>query len=352
MSGSVSRRSKKAGLPPGALVHIGKQRAEKVKVTIYEYSEDHCEEFVTEKLDAIASPKSESAVRWIKVEGIHDVDVLAQLGKILALHPLTVEDILNTDQRPKIEDFPDYTYIVMKMLCRCNDKVSAEQLSLIVRPSLVISFHETQSNIFLPLMQRLHAGKGRIRQMGADYLAYGLIDAVVDNYFILLEEIGEAIESLEEYIATAPGKTTIQSIHGVRSELVQLRRAVWPLRDVLSTLALGDTPLVSESTKIYFKDVHDHSVHAADTVEIFRETMTEMLTIYLTSVSNRLNEVMKVLTIITTIFMPLTLIAGIYGMNFEHMPELHWPWGYPFVLLLMFTITLLMLLYFRKKTWI
>ncbi len=188
--------------------------------------------------------------------------------------------------------------------------------------------------------------------MEADYLAYGLIDAVVDNYFILLEEIGETIELVEEQIAAAPGKTTIHSIHGVRSELVQLRRAVWPLRDVLSSLALESTPLVSESTKIYFKDVHDHAVQAADTIEIYRETMTEMLTIYLTSVSNRLNEVMKVLTVITTIFMPLTLIAGIYGMNFAYMPELHWRWGYPLVLLLMLVIALVMLIYFRKKRWI
>jgi len=188
--------------------------------------------------------------------------------------------------------------------------------------------------------------------MGSDYLAYGLLDAVVDNYFILLEEMGETIEWLEEQIAAVPEKTTVKSMHEVRRELVELRRAVWPLRDVLNILALEDTPLVSGSTKIYFKDVHDHVVHAADTIEIFRETMTEMLTIYLTTVNNRLNEVMKVLTVIATIFMPLTLIAGIYGMNFENMPELHWHGAYPCVLLLMLSIALSMLFYFWKKRWL
>lgn len=352
MSKPVSGRSRKAGLPPGALVHVGERRTAKVEITVYEYGEGRFEEFVADKPEDIVSARSESAVRWVQVDGIHDVDVLAQIGKLFALHPLTVEDILNTDQRPKIEDFDDYMYIVAKMLCRSDNKLSTEQLSLIVRPSLVISFHETRSDLFLPLVNRLRAGKGRIRQMGADYLAYALLDAVVDNYFILLEEMGETIEWLEEQIAAVPEKTTIISMHEVRSELVQLRRAVWPLRDVLNVLALGDTPFVSGSTKIYFKDVHDHVVNAADTIEIFRETMTEMLTIYLTTVSNRLNEVMKVLTIITTIFMPLTLIAGIYGMNFEHMPELHWQWGYPFVLLLMLSIAISMLVYFRKKRWL
>jgi magnesium transporter len=352
MSRPASRRSQKAGLPPGALVHVGERRAEKVEITICEYSESSFEEFVTEKLEDLVAPKSESAMRWVRVEGIHNVDVLGQIGKILALHPLTVEDILNTDQRPKIEDFDDYVYIVAKMLCRSDDKLSAEQISLIVRPSLVISFHETRSKLFLPLVNRLRAGKGRIRQMNSDYLAYAMLDTVVDNYFVILEEMGETIESLEEQATASAGKTMIRSMHEVRSELVQLRRAVWPLRDVLNILALGDSSLVSESTRVYFKDVHDHVVHAADTIEIFRETMTEMLTIYLTTVNNRLNEVMKVLTVIATIFMPLTLMAGIYGMNFEHMPELHWEWGYPSVLLLMLTIALSMLIYFRKRRWL
>ncbi|MCE5334966.1 MAG: magnesium/cobalt transporter CorA [Desulfobacteraceae bacterium] len=351
MNGLSSKRSMKAGLPPGSLVHIGERRTDSVKITVFEYGEDHCDEFVNEDLETIASPKSESAVRWIKVEGIHNVDTMAKIGEIFDIHPLTIEDILNTDQRPKMEDFDNYTFIVAKIICRLDDEVITEQLSIILRPSLVISFHETQSDIFVPLTERIR-GKGRIRKMGADYLAYGLLDAVVDNYFLLLEEIGEKIGALEEEITATPGKTTMQSIHDTRRELVQLRRAVWPLRDVMNMLALGETPLVSESTKLYFKDVYDHAVQSADTVEIYRETMTEMLTVYLTSVSNRLNEVMKILTVITTIFMPLTLIAGIYGMNFEHMPELHWAWGYPLVLLLMVAISLSMLRFFRKKRWI
>jgi len=349
---SAHKASIKAGLPPGALIHIGEQRQEAVKITLYEYNESEYKETVVNKLEDIASSKLESAMRWIKIEGIHNVDVLAEVGRVFALHPLTIEDILDTTHRPKIEDFDDYSFIVLKALYHSNGETVNEQLSIIVRPALVISLHETGSDLFAPLTNRLRSGKGRIRQMGADYLVYALLDTVVDNYFVVLEDMGETIELIEEGIAASSRADSVKSIHEIRRGLIQLRRAAWPLRDLLNDLAIGNVPFVREPIRIYYKDVHDHAVQAADTVEIYIETMTELLTIYLTSVSNRLNEVMKVLTIITTIFMPLTLIAGIYGMNFEHMPELKLPFGYPAVLLLMATIAILMLLFFRKKRWL
>ncbi len=345
------KTSIKAGLPPGSLVHIGERMAEAVKIIVYEYSESEYEEIVIDKLEDIASPKLKSAMRWIRVEGIHNVDVLSEIGRIFALHPLTIEDILDTTHRPKIEDFEDYSFILAKALYESNGNIINEQLSIIVRPSLVISLHETGSDLFVPLTNRLRAGKGRIRQMKADYLVYALLDTLVDNYFVVLEEMGETIESVEEQIAVSSRENSIKPIQEIRKNLIQMRRAAWPLRDLLNDLAIGNIPFVGESIRIYYKDVHDHAIQAADTTEIYRETLTELLTIYLTATSNRLNEVMKVLTIITTIFMPLTVIAGIYGMNFEHMPELKWQFGYPAVLLLMLAIALLMLFFFRKKRW-
>jgi len=354
MAKPAKKRSKKAGLPPGSLVYVGEREAEEVKVTVFEYGEDRFEESARENLEDCVSPREESAVRWIKVDGVHDVEVLDRIGKCFELHPLTIEDVLNTDQRPKLEDFDHYVFIVMKMVCydEKESKVTAEQVSLIVSSRMVISLHEGEAGVFRPVIERLRTGKGRLRKMGADYLAYSLLDAVVDNYFVVLEKLGDAIESLEEEIAADPTPETMRSIHGLRREMVLLHRWVWPLGEVVNNLVLGDIPLVREPSRLYFKDVHDHIVHATDTIETFREMLTEMLTIYLSAVSNRLNEVMKVLTIIATIFMPLTFIAGIYGMNFEHMPELRSPWGYPLVLLFMLSLAVSMLVYFKRKRWL
>lgn len=354
MARQKKKRSKKAGLPPGSLVYIGEREAEEVKITLFEYGESYFAESAAVNLEDGLSPKGESTVRWIKVDGIHNVEVLEKLGECFDLHPLTLEDILNTDQRPKMEDFDHYLYIVMKML-RCDEKengILAEQVSMIVGSGLVVSFHESEADIFHPFIERLRNGKGRMRRMGADYLVYGLLDVVVDNYFLLLERMGESIESLEEVIAADPSPETLHSIHRLRREMALLRRSVWPLGEAVNNIVLGDSQLIGEPSKLYFKDVYDHIIHATDTIETFREMLTEMFNIYLSSVSNRLNEVMKVLTIIATIFMPLTFIAGIYGMNFEHMPELRWPWGYPLILLFMLSIAISMLVYFRKKRWL
>jgi magnesium transporter len=349
----IKRTSKKVGLPPGALVHIGEKKADKARITIIDYDEVQFQEKDVEAIEECFPLKDKPAVAWINVDGIHQVEILEKLGDCLGLHPLVLEDILNTGQRPKVEDFGDYIYIVLKMFYSDeNDEIAEEQLSLILGPSFVISFQEREGDVFSPIRERIRSARGRVRKMGADYLAYALLDSVVDNYFVVLEKLGEKIEFLEEELVTNPTTETLQVIHDIKREMVFLRKSVWPLREIISGLERGESALIQESTLIYLRDVYDHTIQVIDTVETFRDIISGMLDIYLSSVSNRMNEVMKVLTIIATIFIPLTLIAGIYGMNFQYMPELGWRWGYPLVWLVMLVIGALMLVYFRRKGWL
>ena len=255
-------------------------------------------------------------------------------GSATDFHPLVLEDILNTDQRPKMEEYGDYLYIVLKML---HDKgkgnqIEAEQVSLVLGPNFVFSFQESGGDVFDQIRERLRTGKGRLRKMGADYLAYTLVDAIVDYYFVILEKLGERIELLEEELVAHPRTETLKEIHTLKREMIFLRKAVWPLREVISGLQRGESPLVQKTTGIYLRDVYDHTIQVIDTIETFRDMLSGVLDIYLSSVSNRLNPVMKVLTIIATVFMPLTFLAGVYGMNFKYMPELEWRWGYPVAL--------------------
>lgn len=350
----IKKRSKKAGLPPGSLVHIGEKKVEEVKITIIDYDETHFQEKEAKSIEECFTFKEKPTVTWINVEGIHQVEILEKLGECYGFHPLILEDILNTDQRPKTEDFGDYLYIVLKMLYpNNNSEVVTEQISLILGPNFVISFQEgIKGDVFDPVRDRIRTGKGKIRQLGADYLAYSLIDSIVDHYFIILEKLGENIEFLEEKLITSPTPETLQTIHNLKREMIFLRKSVWPLREVISGLERGESSLIKESTRIYLRDVYDHTIQVIDNVETFRDMLSGMLDIYLSSVSNRLNAVMKVLTIIATIFMPLTFLAGLYGMNFKYMPELSWPWGYPLALFIMLAIALLMLVYFKKKKWL
>jgi magnesium transporter len=265
-----------------------------------------------------------------------------------------MEDILHTDQRPKMEDFEDYIFIVTKMLFFDQEKreLKAEQLSLILGENYVVTFQERVGDVFEPIRERIRKGKGRVRKMQSDYLAYALIDAVVDHYFIVLEKIGETVESLEEELVTNPTPETLQAIHHLKRELIFLRKSVWPLRELISGLERGEASLIQEKTTVFLRDVYDHTIQVIDTVESLRDMVSGMLDVYLSSVSNRMNEVMKVLTIIATIFIPMTFIAGIYGMNFENMPELKWPWGYPLVWCVILAIGIVMLGYFKKKKWL
>lgn len=350
----TKKRSKKAGLPPGSLVHIGEKKAETPKITIIDYDETHFQEMEVKTIDECFIFKDKPTVTWINIDGLHQVEILEKLGECYGLHPLVLEDILNTDQRPKMEDYGEYIYIVLKML-DYNDKsneIEPEQMSLILGPNFVFSFQEREGDTFNPIRERIRNSKGRIRKMGADYLAYTLLDSIVDNYFIILEKLGEKIEFLEEKLVTRPTPETLQVIHYLKREMIFLRRAVWPLREVVNGLERGESSLVKESTRVYLRDVYDHTIQAIDTIETYRDMVSGMLDIYLSSVSNRLNSVMKVLTIIATIFMPLTFLAGVYGMNFKYMPELEWRWGYPVTWLIMAGIGISMLIYFRKKRWL
>jgi len=351
----IKKRSEKAGLPPGSLVHIGEKKAEEVKITIIDYDEIHFQEKVIKTIEECIPFKDKPTVTWINVDGIHQVELLEKLGQCYGLHPLTLEDILNTDQRPKIEDFGDYVYIVLKMLYYRDktDEIVTEQMSLILGSNFVISFQEgIEGDLFDPVRERIRSEKGRIRKMGADYLAYSLLDSIVDYYFVILEKLGERIEFLEEKLVANPNPETLQIIHNLKREMIFLRKSVWPLREVISGLERGESSLIKESTRIYLRDIYDHTIQVIDTIETFRDMLSGMLDIYLSSVSNRLNAVMKVLTIIATIFMPLTFLAGIYGMNFKFMPELEWRWGYPLIWMIMLGIGVFMLFYFKKKKWL
>ena len=354
MARLIKERAKKRGLPPGTLVHIGEKSGKEVNITVIDYDEAHLQEIEIKTIEQCFPFKDTPTITWINIEGLHQAEIIQRLGDCFGLHPLVMEDILNTDQRPKVEDYKDYLYIVLKMLHNVEGpEIVTEQISLILNPSFVISFQEgIEGDVFSPVRERLRGGKGRIRGMGADYLAYTLIDAIVDNYFAILEGIGERIEDLEEELVSHPKKETLHRIHELKREMIFLRKAVWPLREVISTLQRGDSPLIKNTTAIYLRDVYDHTIQVIDAIETSRDMLSGMLDIYLSSISNRMNEIMKFLTIIGTIFIPLTFIVGIYGMNFAFMPELKWRYGYFAVMAFMFAIGIIMLFYFKKKKWL
>jgi magnesium transporter len=348
----VQKRSRKTGLPPGTLVHIGERKSEKVTISLFRYRGEGCEELQVEQADRLAPPADESVI-WINVGGVHHVDVLETLGKQFSLHPLLLEDVANTDQRPKLDDYEEYLFLVIKMLSLTERKeIAVEQVSLVLGRNYVISFQENGSDVFQPVRERLRGGKGRLRQSESDYLLYALVDAIVDQYFAVLELMGERLEAVQQTVVDDPKPDTLNHIHALKRQLLFLRRAVWPLRDVMNNLSRSDCRFLHEPTKVFFRDVYDHVVQIVDTIETLREMVSASLDIYLSSVSYRLNAVMRVLTVITTIFMPLSFIASIYGMNFEYMPELKSPWGYPMVLGVMAAVGVGMLVLFRKKRWL
>jgi magnesium transporter len=350
----IKKRSKKTGLPPGTLVHIGEKKIEKARITIVDYDETQFEEKEAKTIEECFPFKDKPTITWINIDGIHQVEIIEKLGKHFDIHPLVLEDIANTEQRSKMEDFNDYIFLVLKMLYfeEEENEIKSEQVSFILGSNYVLSFQEREGDVFNPVRERVKNSKGRVRKMGADYLVYTLIDAIVDNYFIILEKLGEKIEDLEDELVDRPRQETLQVLHYLKREMVFLRKSVWPLREAISGLQREESPLIMDSTKIYLRDVYDHTIQVIDAVETFRDMLSGMLDIYLSSISNRMNQIMKVLTIIATIFIPLTFIAGIYGMNFKYMPELEWRWGYFIVLGIMTIIAIWMLIYFRRKRWL
>jgi len=347
-------KSKKAGLPPGSLVHVGEQKTEKVKITIIDYDETQFQEKEVKSVEECFPYKDKPTVTWIDINGVHQVDIIEKIGKEFALHPLVLEDVMNTGQRPKIDYFEDYIFIVLKIPYYHEEKkeLSIEQLSLFLGKTFVLSFHEDAKYIFKPIRDRLETVKYPIRKFGADYLAYTLIDIAIDNYFVIMENIENKLDDIEDDLLEKPSTKTLHAIHNLKRELLFLNKSLWPSREVINSLKRGESPLVKASTKIYLRDVYDHTIRIIEGIETFREMLTGMMDIYLSSVSNKMNEIMMFLTIIGTIFIPLTFITGIYGMNFKYMPELKWYWGYPTVLAIMLGIGVIMLFFFRRKKWL
>ncbi|MDD2732755.1 MAG: magnesium/cobalt transporter CorA [Desulfuromonadaceae bacterium] len=348
------KRSIKSGLPPGTLVHIGDASDKAAHISVIGYSPTGVEERHFEQVDQYLQNPFDSSVVWVNVEGVHDIELIRAVGEKHSFHPLVLEDIVNTAQRPKIEDYGEYLFIVLRMLHPVDDgDFNSEQLSIILGPDYLFTFQEgIAGDPFDSVRNRILNGKGKIRGMGADYLAYALIDAVVDGYFTVLEAFGERIVDVEEELTHAPDQRSLHRINVIKKEIIYLRKSVWPLREAISFLERGDSDLLNDATRLYFRDVYDHTVQVIDTVETYRDLLSGMLDLYLSSISNRTNEVMKFLTVIGTIFMPLTFLVGVYGMNFKHFPELEWQNGYFALWGVMITLSLLMIAYFKKKRWL
>lgn len=347
------RHSKKAGLPPGTLVHVGEKKLGPVRLRLVDYDTGGVEEKELDDVAACFSLKDQPTVTWVDITGVHDVEVIEKLGRNFDVHLLTLEDIVNTAQRPKVEDYDNYLYLILKMLFydQTAEQLRWEQVSLVLGEGFLLSFQEQEGDVFDPVRNRIRKAKGRIRKAGADYLAYALVDAIVDHYFLVLEIFGDKVESLETALTENPQTEILEGIHRIKRDMITLRKQVWPLREVLAVLSRGESPLVHESTGLYLRDVYDHTIQVIDTIESLRDVVTGMLDIYLSLVSNRMNQVMKVLTIIATIFIPLTFLAGVYGMNFTHMPELQWRWAYPAVWAVMIVVGVSLAVYFKRKFW-
>ncbi len=349
----LTRRTRKTGLAPGTPVHTGERRTESAKITVFEYDETGCEERQLDKVEDCTACRESARTVWINVDGVHDISVVESVGKIFGIHPLVQEDIVNTNQRPKIEEYDSYLFAIVKMLYEDPETqgIQAEQVGIILTPGVVISFQEREGDVFNPLRERLRNGKGIVRQRGSDYLAYCLIDAIVDYYFLILENLEDRILPLEDQVINDPQPQVMQSIHGLKNDLVFLRRSLWPLREMLARLDREQIALIHPDTRPFLRDVHDHTIQIIEILESFQEIVSGLLDVYLTSISNRMNNVMKVLTIIATTFIPLTFIVGVYGMNFQHMPELAWRWGYPAVWAVMVLVFIGMVIFFKRRKW-
>lgn len=344
------RMSSKIGLPPGSLIHIGKRRADKVTLTLYRYDSNHFEESKINIIEDFVTPKDKDKINWLNIDGLHDTNTIKKIGESYNLHPLLLEDILNTKHRPKVELFNDYIFITFKMLGYDKNriKINYEQVSIVLGKNYVLSFQEKQGDIFDPIRERIRNAKGKVREKGADYLVYLLVDIVVDNYFSIVDHIGEEIEALEEKVTKTPGEEFLNKIQKLKRELIFLRKSILPLKDAIGSLEKES----EESAAKYFRDVLDHTVNIIEIMETYRDMLTSLLSIYHSNITNKMNNVMKVLTIVATIFIPLTFVTGIYGMNFKYMPELDWKLGYMLVWSIIIGISVTMLIYFKRKKWL
>jgi magnesium transporter len=340
------------GAPPGTLYYTGHQTGERIKITLIEFNESEFFERQFYDLSECRSHFKDTMVKWINVEGVHNTALIEKIGQMYNIHPLTLEDIVHIDQRPKFEDYDHYLVAILKMI-KYDTSVHGEQLSLVLFKDTVISFQEPEGgDAFDIIRNRLRQAKGRVRKLGADYLFYALMDAVVDWYFNAIEKIGDKVEAIEEEIINEPRRESLIQLYNLKREVIYLRKQVWPLRDMIGNLLRSDSEFITANTQLFFRDLLDHSTRIIDTVETYRDLLSGMMDIYLSTNSNKMNEVMKVLTIMSSIFIPVTFIAGVYGMNFDYMPELKSPYGYAGVWALMLCIMGGLGIYFKKKKWI
>jgi len=350
----IKNKPKKIGLDPGSLIYVGDKEKQPITISLFDYKSDHFIEKTVLNVEELLAYKQTETTSWINIDGVHEVEILEKIGKHFDIHPLTLEDILNTNQRPKLDEYPNYLYIVLRMffLDEKDKALKNEQVSLILTKNFVITFLEDAGDVFNPVRERIRKSATRLRENGTDYLAYALIDSIVDSYFHILEKIGEDVEGLEDNLVIEPNKNDLQTIHLLRREMILLRRAIWPLREVISAMQRNENEFIEEKTRVYLRDVYDHTIQIIDTIESYREMVVGMLDTYLSSTSNKLNEVMKVLTVISTLFIPLTFLAGVYGMNFKSFPELGYDWMYPwgFWIITLFVV-MGMAVFFKKKKW-
>lgn len=355
MTESLSTPSGKTGLPPGSLIHVGDVLETVSSISVIDYCEGHIEEQKIQSIDEILKYKDTDTVTWVIIEGLTNVDIIKRIGTIFGIHQLVLEDILNTHQRPKFEEYDDHLYIVLKCLLTENEQftVKYEQISLLVLKNFVFMFKEKKDVLFHPLQQRIRTSKGKLRSLGTDYLTYAILDYIVDQNFILIDSLDEVINSLEDSLfSSEPTQAMLYKIQSLKREIISIRRYVSPIRELLTGMLRSESELINKNTHIYLRDVSDHVVRVVESIESYRDILTGLLEIYISSISNKMNEVMKVLTVFASIFIPLTFFTGIYGMNFEYMPELKWEWAYPLLWTVFITIPVVLLVYFKRKKWL
>ena len=345
--------SAKRGQPPGTMVYTGKRKDEPLRINVIDYAADTVTESVDVKIEDCLQCKDSSSVSWINIDGLNDTSVIEKIGESFTIHPLVLEDILHTTQRPKLEDHEGYLYLVVRMLYipPGSDEIQSEQLSFILTENCLISFQEHAGDVFDEVRNRIRHNRGRVRKMGADYLLYALMDAIVDNYFLIMETTWEKIEEIEQSMMQNPDEVLLNQLYRMKRELLYIRKSTWPLREAIGGLERGESALIKKKTSVYIRDLYDHTIQVIDTVETFRDMLSGVQDLYLSSMGQKTNQVMQVLTIIATIFIPLTFVAGVDGMNFENMPELAWKYSYPVVMVIMILIGVGMLIYFRRKKW-
>lgn len=350
----IGKRSKKIGLPPGSLIYVGPPKTEKVKITITNYNETYHEEKEATNVEECFISPDEEMITWIHVIGLHEPEIVEAIGRHYNINHLILEDVLNTVQRPKIEEYEDSLFIVLKIIYQDVETadILSRQLSLVLGSNFVLSFQEGGEDLFQNLRKRIQNNKSRIRKMTADYLAYAIMDTTIDHFFAVIETFDERIESAEEALLADPSQEVLQEIHKLKQDIIFLRKVVLPIRELAGKLEKTDCQLVNEATYIYLRDLYDHTVQIVESIGTFREMVTSLLDIYHSSISNKMNEIMKVLTIIATIFIPLGFIAGVYGTNFKYMPEIEWRWGYYLFWLVVILVGMTMILYFKKKKWL